>query len=181
MVRTVGPQQRLKKTRVPGKDRQVSLIKNLLVRTRRYLISPIPTPESRGLWQFKKRLGFGKRESVTVKWPKCSHMWTWTIFDVIRRFHTSFICHFDSKPVDWSYQWSYTLIFHYTVINPQLQLGRWSEASLRGFLPKNLKLQNWCNGSIRPFQGHGESSSLLFCSTRSSVTYLMPVVLWYCQ
>ena len=31
------------------KDRQVSLIKNLLVRTRRYLISPINTAESRGI------------------------------------------------------------------------------------------------------------------------------------
>ena len=49
LVRIVGPQQRLKKTRVPGKDRQVSLIKNLLVRTRRYLISPIHTTESRGI------------------------------------------------------------------------------------------------------------------------------------
>ena len=29
LVRMVGPQQRLKKTRVPGKDRQVSLIKKI--------------------------------------------------------------------------------------------------------------------------------------------------------
>ena len=54
----------------------------------RYLNSPAYTVKSRGLWNIcrvihrwiavpaplKKRLGFGKRESVTVKWPERSYM-----------------------------------------------------------------------------------------------------------
>ena len=102
LVRMVGPQQRLKKTRVPGKDRQVSLIKNLLVRTRRYLISPIHTSESRGLWNIKhlgikpwckKRLSSG-RGDLQLQVTELLN-----IADVDHRPHLLFAFHFAASPL----------------------------------------------------------------------------------